>query len=112
MRLCVVIAAGAFAASPAFCETSTPLAGSPLPIMHLRTRDAFITVTSIDGVERYTIKDTSGKILATNIMDAELKLRFPEAYRNVQNGIAGNDARLLREPRKFPSSTGTGPFGM
>jgi hypothetical protein len=65
-------------------------------IGYLHTRDKIITIVRGPNGTVYTIKTKSGKTLATKARERDLQAKFPDVYRQVKDGLAGNDATLRR----------------
>jgi len=65
-------------------------------IGYLYTRDKIISIVRNPSGIVYTIKSKSGKTLATKVREKDLQAKFPDVYRQVKDGLAGNDATLRR----------------
>lgn len=65
-------------------------------IGYLHTRDKIVTIVREPNGTVYTIKTKSGKTLATRIREEDLQAKYPDVYRQVKDGRAGNDATLRR----------------
>lgn len=69
-------------------------------IGHLESRDRIITVNQGTKGPLYTITTKEGKVLASKMDEKSLQAKYPDLYHQVKDGVAGNDARLDKAPRK------------
>ncbi len=69
-------------------------------IGYLHTRDRIVTIVRGPNGIVYTIKTKTGKTLATKIREKDLQAKYPDVYRQVKDGLAGNDATLRRQYSK------------
>jgi hypothetical protein len=65
-------------------------------IGHLQTRDKIVTILRSEKGTVYTVKTKDGKILAENLSEQSLETKYPTVFRQMKNGLAGNDATLYK----------------
>jgi hypothetical protein len=63
-------------------------------IGHLERREVKITIYTGNNGPLYSIMNKDGAVLADKINDQQLQAKYPELYRDLKTGIAGNDASL------------------
>ena len=83
----------------------TPIESTDLiPIVHLETRDKFVTVQSGPGGLVYLVKAKDGNVLHENLSEEQLKAQAPEIHDLIKTAVAVSgsknnsfmDARLGR----------------
>ena len=80
-----------------------PSAEKGMVIVSLESRDKKITVIRGSKGTVYTISTKDGKPLAANISEGDLKAKYPDLYKQIKHGLAGNDATL--RPWSVPAQT-------
>jgi len=68
--------------------------GDDAVIGHLQTKDKIVTIRSDTDGPLYTVKSKDGEILAIDLTTEDLYAEFPELKNIIENGLAGEDARV------------------
>ena len=79
--------------------TASKRAEPEAPVLgYLDTKDYRITITSGSQAPLYTVRDAHGAVLARDLSQLELSMRFPELQQVVETGMADLDASLTPSP--------------
>jgi hypothetical protein len=58
----------------------SPVAEEGVGLGHLETGRNRVTISSVDGEIRYTVRSSSGELLAADLTEKELERRYPELH--------------------------------
>ncbi len=74
--------------------------GSQSPTLgSLEFRDRTVTILSGARGPVYTVTTKDGTTIAKEVSEQELQAKFPDLYRRIKTGVAGNDASVGRAIR-------------
>ncbi len=77
-------------------------------IGHLKTRGKMITIRTGPDGPQYTVKSDDGRVLAVNLDQDQLSARFPDLNAILEDGLAGDDARLYPPARTIDTPVDVG----
>jgi hypothetical protein len=70
--------------------------GKEVNMGYLQTRDKIVMISRGAKGSLYTVKSKDGKVLSSKINERDFEDKYPVLFRQVKNGLAGNDATLRK----------------
>jgi hypothetical protein len=69
---------------------------------YLQFRDKVVMISRGAKGSLYTVKNKDGKVLASKINEKAFKEKYPVLFKQVESGLAGNDATLRKTTIEHP----------